>query len=172
MHYFSTEMQQKQKEVHLYRGLKQWSARRYEFCLQAIQLVVLKKLEMKKTLFILTVALAALTGCKKTGTDLDSADFTISSSAHSITLTIDSPVEVLWTTENGEDANVIEAVIGEDGKTLICEGDWFTSTVNPESPKEVTLSVETNDTGKSRQVSISVYHMGKAATTVITQKAK
>lgn len=136
------------------------------------QLVVLKILEMKKTLFILTVALAALTGCKKTGTDLDSADFTISSSAHSITLTIDSPVEVLWTTENGEDANVIEAVIGEDGKTFICEGDWFTSTVNPESPKEVTLSVETNDTGKSRQVSISVYHMGKAATTVITQKAK
>lgn len=130
---------------------------------------------MKKTFLILIAALAAVTGCKKNGGETGSEDFAIDASAHTITLTVDTPVEALWITEDGADGNegkVTEAVLSEDGTTLNCSGDWFVSTVNMKAPKEVTLTVDENATGKNRQLTISVYHMGKSASTLIVQKTE
>lgn len=126
---------------------------------------------MKRVILILITSALALTGCMKGSSNLEKADFAIDAAAHSITFTLDFPVETFWVNENGTD-NAYEGSLDEEGKTLTCDGGWYTSSVKLESPKEIILNVDENTTGEDRQLIISAYHMGKSGCTVITQTAK
>ena len=126
---------------------------------------------MNKKILILAAVVAVVAGCNKNEKDIEKEDFSIGSSAHTITLTLDSPVEAYWITD-GENETATEGILSEDGKSIDCTGDWFSAKVNLESPKEIVLTVNGNETGEKRQLTISAYHMGKSGSMVISQKSK
>lgn len=126
---------------------------------------------MKKAIFTLTVALAALTGCNKNGADTEEAGFYIDGASHTITFTIDNPVETFWITDS-QTSNTIEGTLDEDGNVITCEGEWFSAKVNLGSTKEIILTVDENTSEKERELIISAYHMGKSGSMLIVQEAQ
>jgi hypothetical protein len=126
---------------------------------------------MKKTIFIMAAALAALTGCNKNGTDTEGDGFTIDGSAHTITFSIDNPVETFWITDS-QTSNTIEATLDEEAEVITCEGKWFSAKVNLGSSKEITLTVDENTSDKERELIISAYHRGKSGSMFIVQEAQ
>ena len=126
---------------------------------------------MKKAIFTLAVALAALTGCNKNGADTEEAGFYIDGSSHTITFTIDNPVETFWITDS-QTSNTIEGTLDEDGNVITCEGEWFSAKVNLGSTKEIILTVDENTSEKERELIISAYHMGKSGSMLIVQEAQ
>lgn len=126
---------------------------------------------MKKTIFIMAAALAALTGCSKNGTETEGDGFTIDGSAHTITFSIDNPVETFWITDS-QTSNTIEATIDEEAEVIICEGEWFSAKVNLGSTKEITLTVDENTSDNERELIISAYHRGKSGSMLIVQEAQ
>lgn len=126
---------------------------------------------MKKTFWILAAALATAAGCAKNSTDIKSDDFTIESSEHTITFTIDTPVEVFWITDS-ETSETVEGILDEDAKSMTCQGDWFSAEVNIAPSSEIILSVNENTSDKQRELIVSAYYRGRSGSTVITQEAK
>lgn len=126
---------------------------------------------MKKTFMILAAAIALVTGCNKSGTELERDGFIIEKSAHTITMNIDSPVETFWTSSSDK-PETIEGTISQDGKSIECSGEWYSAKVNIKGKKEIIISVEENTTGEERDLILSAYYMGKSGRMVITQKAK
>lgn len=127
-------------------------------------------MEMKKTIIIMAAAFAALTGCNKNGADKEGEGFILDGSAHTITFTIDSPVETFWVTDS-QTSNTIEGTIDEEADSIICEGDWFSAKVNQGATREIVLTVEENTSEKDRELIISAYHMGKSGSMLIVQEA-
>lgn len=125
---------------------------------------------MKKTIGILAAALAVVTGCNKSGTDLEKEGFIIEQTAHTITINIDNPVEAFWVSSSDK-PETIEGSLSEDGKTIECAGEWYSAQVNVDGKNEILISVDENTTGKERDLIISVYHKGKSGRMVITQEA-
>lgn len=113
--------------------------------------------------------LAVITGCKKNGTDIENGGFSIDSSAHSITFTIDTPVETFWITDS-QTSKTIEGVLNHETNTICCEGDWFSAKVELTSLKEIILTVDENSSDKERELTISAYYMGQSGSMHITQK--
>jgi hypothetical protein len=126
---------------------------------------------MKKTFMILVAALAVLTGCNKSGTELERDGFIIEKTAHTITINIDSPVETFWVSSS-DNPETTEGTVSQDGKSIECSGDWYTAKVNTDGKKEIIISVDENTTGAERDLILSAYYMGKSGRMVITQKAK
>jgi hypothetical protein len=120
---------------------------------------------------MMVVAMTAVTGCRKGSTDIESENFAISSSAHTITLTLDSPVEACWITDEGL-YTTTEGQVNAQTNSIDCKGDWYSATVDMKSPKEIILTVDANDTGEKRELTIIAYHMGKLGSMSISQKAK
>ena len=121
-------------------------------------------------IFMMAVIVSAITGCKKNGADGDNGSFSIDSSAHSITFTIDTPVETFWITD-AQTSNTIEGTLNEETQMITCEGDWFSAKVKLASSKEITLSVDENSSDEDRELIISAYYMGQSGSMHITQKA-
>lgn len=130
-----------------------------------------KHIKMKKTFMILAAALAAATGCSKSGTELEREGFIIEKSAHTITINTDSPVEAFWAASSDK-PETIEGIASEDGKSIECSGEWYSAKVNMDGNKEIVITVDENTTGKERDLILSAYYMGKSGRMVITQKAK
>lgn len=126
---------------------------------------------MKKAIWILAAALAVATGCKKNGTDTGKENLVIGSSEHTITFTIDTPVEIFWVTD-AETSQTFEGILNEETQTITCEGAWFSAEVNLASSKEIILTVDENTSEKDRDLIISAYYKGRSGSTVITQEAE
>ena len=120
---------------------------------------------------ILVAALAALTGCNKSGTELEKDGFIIEKTAHTITINIDSPVETFWVSSS-DNPETTEGTISEDGKSIECSRESNSAKVNTAGKKEIIISVDENTTGAERDLILSAYYMGKSGRMVITQKAK
>lgn len=119
----------------------------------------------------MAVALAALTGCNKNGADTDKNGFLLDGSAHTVTFTIDNPVETFWITDS-QTGSTIEGTLNEEDKVITCEGDWFSAKVNLGATKEIVLTVEENTSEKERELIISAYHMGKSGSMLIVQEVQ
>ncbi len=119
----------------------------------------------------MALTIAAITGCSKSGADTENHGLSIDSSAHTITLNIDNPVETFWITDS-ETSHTTEGVLNEETQTITCEGDWYTVTVDLESPKEIILAVDENSSQKKRALTISAYHIGKSGSMLITQNTQ
>lgn len=120
---------------------------------------------------ILTAIIAVATGCNKSGIEVERDGFIIEKTAHTITLNIDSPIEAFWVSSS-DDPETMEGTLSQDGKTIVCSGDWYSAKVNIDSKKEIVISVDENTSGNERDLILSAYHMGKSGRMVITQKAK
>ena len=125
---------------------------------------------MKKLFFVMAAGMAIVTGCKKNGTDGENRGFSIDSSAHSITFTIDTPVETFWITD-ALTSTTIEGTLNEEAQTISCKGDWFSAEVKIASSKEIILSVDENTSQQDRKLIISAYYMGQSGSMLITQEA-
>lgn len=119
----------------------------------------------------MALALATLTGCNKNGAETEGDGFVLDGSAHTITFTIDNPVETFWITDS-QTSNTIEGTLDEDGNVITCEGEWFSAKVNLGSTKEIILTVDENTSEKERELIISAYHMGKSGSMLIVQEAQ
>lgn len=119
---------------------------------------------------ILSSMLILFTGCMKTQEAVVEEGINIDSSSHSITLSLDGKVEIFWVTDN-QSNRTIEGQVSADGKNIRCKGPWFSAELSKESPRDIILTVDKNESGKDRQLTISAYSMGKRGSTDITQKA-
>lgn len=118
---------------------------------------------------MLTAAIAVIVGCNKNGTDPDKEDYVVSSSANTLTLTLDNPVEACWITDGN---NVtIEGILSEDGESIDCTGEWFSAKVNLDTPKAIIFTVDENTSGEDRTLKIVAYHMGKSGSMTIKQQS-
>lgn len=131
--------------------------------------VVIQDTRMRNRFIILLTMAVAICGCGKSSATFEDPDYEIDSTGHNITFTLDYPVEAYWINDNGN-GKAYEGTPGPEGKSLDCKGDWFSSSVSLDSPKEIVLTIGENTSGKDRQMTISAYHMGKKASMVITQK--
>lgn len=120
---------------------------------------------------MLTASLAVMTGCQKNGTDVENGDFSIDGSEHTITFTIDTPVETFWITDS-QTSETIEGTVNDETQTITCEGAWYSAEAKLGSSKEIILKVDENTSQEDREIRIHAYYMGHSGSMVIIQKAQ
>ncbi len=126
-----------------------------------------------KKLIILTITLIAAISCSEKALHFIGGDVTLDKGAQEIIVNTDvSITQLMVTSFIGDERDTHKVGLSNAGETIICEGEWFTLTVDKDSAKNLNVSLTANDTEKERRLEITAKHLCfEPASISIIQKA-